>query len=580
LPYFITLSPHGFYWFSLEPETGKEITHESSKEALPLLEVSGEWEQIIDRQSRRSLENILPRYIKERRWFAGKDRQILQVRIQEAITLETGGNHSLLLFLNVAYVEGESETYLLPLCFLEKNDAQSVFEQTPQALIARIQVTGAQSNAEGYLLDAVYERRFGATLLDLIRRRPVKGDWGEIEPTATDQLRRWLPKGETPPDPRNMKVEQSNSSLVFGDKMIFKLYRKLEPGRNPDVEMSQFLSERASFPQVPALGGYLELMKNRKTYYTLGILQEMVNSQSDAWKYTLDQLTIFYDRVSTQSILPPELKALPRDPADLAEIKVNDKIREDFGEFFEFMKLLGRRTAELHLTLASSDEESFKPEFFSRMDHRSIYQSLRNRVTSVIDLLRRGEKTLADNAKPLAVKVLADVGRLTHIFEPLITTSIQTQKIRVHGDFHLGQVLYTGSDFRFLDFEGEPARSLEERKMKRTPLKDVAGMIRSFHYAAYTALWGDESQGATRPEDIALLEEWAKFWYRHVSAVYLQAYVERLGTSSLIPQEPKHLKLLLDVYLLDKALYEVGYELKQRPHWVRAPLTGLLELIP
>jgi len=250
--------------------------------------------------------------------------------------------------------------------------------------------------------------------------------------------------------------------------------------------------------------------------------------------------------------------------------------QELIGHYLESARLLGERTAELHAALASNTTDpNFAPEPFSKLYQRSIYQSMRNLTARTFQLIRSRLKHLPEKGLTLAKKVLEREGKVFDSFHPLIESRISASRIRVHGDFHLGQVLFTGKDFIIIDFEGEPARSLTERRLKRAALRDVAGMLRSFHYAAYHAIYSRN----VRPEDIAAVEQWANFWQIWVSAVYLKTYLDLAGSADFLPQDPQEMQILLSAFCLEKAIYELRYELNNRPEWVNIPLLGILQLL-
>jgi maltose alpha-D-glucosyltransferase/alpha-amylase len=246
------------------------------------------------------------------------------------------------------------------------------------------------------------------------------------------------------------------------------------------------------------------------------------------------------------------------------------------GSYLESARLLGERTADLHAALASNTiDPHFAPEPFSKLYQRSIYQSMRNLTARTFQLMRSRLKHLPEKGLGLAKKVLELEEKVFDSFGSLLDSRITTTRIRVHGDFHLGQVLYTGKDFIIIDFEGEPARSLTERRLKRSALRDVAGMLRSFHYAAYHAI----NSRTVRPEDISAVEQWANFWQIWVSAVYLKTYLDLVGPADFLPRDAGELQILLNALCLEKAIYELGYELNNRPEWVNIPFLGILQLL-
>jgi maltose alpha-D-glucosyltransferase/alpha-amylase len=364
---------------------------------------------------------------------------------------------------------------------------------------------------------------------------------------------------------------------LYGDQFILKLYRRLEEGINPELEIGRYLTETQSFPHSAPMAGALAYHRRDRDPVTLAILQRFVVNEGDAWSYTLNSLGHYYDTVLTQQQqgtrgAPQKslLAMVNADPSPLAE--------ELIGVYLEAASTLGQRTGELHVALAQAvDDPDFAPEPFTDFYRRNLCQRMLGQANQTFQLLRQRLPHLPDAVQHDAQQVLEQQNVIRRQFRILRDGKITAMRIRCHGDYHLGQVLYTGRDFAIIDFEGEPARSLSVRRMKRSPIRDVAGMLRSFHYATYAALLG---QGVNvRPEDYPTLEPWAQFWYEWVGATFLRAYLEVARQGHFLPQEPEHLQILLDASLLEKALYELTYELNSRPDWVQVPLLGILQLL-
>jgi len=264
----------------------------------------------------------------------------------------------------------------------------------------------------------------------------------------------------------------------------------------------------------------------------------------------------------------------------MADAGISDEVSGFIGSYVELARLLGQRTGELHLALTSDKENrDFAPEPFNPFYQRSLFQSIRNLTVNNLQLLRSRAKTLTTQDAVKAERVVALQEQLLNRFKPLYQKPISAMRIRCHGDYHLGQVLYTGKDFMIIDFEGEPARPLGERRIKRTPLRDVAGMLRSFDYATHAALFQQLERGNIQAAQLPELEPWTRYWYQWVSAIFLKAYFGIISQSDLVPKDISTLALLLEASLLEKAIYEVGYELNNRPDWVRIPLDGILQLV-
>ena len=303
---------------------------------------------------------------------------------------------------------------------------------------------------------------------------------------------------------------------------------------------------------------------------TIALLQDYVPNQGDAWQFSKNVLDRFLEQLLAHRSELPQLR--PQNG------KLPEKGKELLGSFYlEMIALLGGRTAELHLALASETREpAWRPEAFSTLYQRSVYQSMRNLTRRSLLQLRQVVKGLPEETAAVAREVLAAEGTILARLRCILKQKLDAMKIRIHGDFHLGQVLFTGKDFVIIDFEGEPARALTERRLKRSVLRDVAGMLRSFHYAFQTSL---QCEALHWPEHLPLLEEWLQFWYETTSETFLEAYRGRLGDARLVPRDPDQFRILLDSFLLEKALYELGYELNNRPDWALIPLKGILAIL-
>jgi maltose alpha-D-glucosyltransferase/alpha-amylase len=574
-PYRVMLGPHSFYWFSLErPRAGEEPLEITTSE-LPLVPVRESEGTLELGSGQRAFEEILPRYLRKRRWFAGKARRIKQVRISEQVPLVTGESPATLVLVTVEYTEGDPEQYVLPLALARGERASEIVERTPHAVIARALVEGS----EALLVDALAEPACVRSLIEQIgRRRRFRGEHGVIASQPTAAFRRLVRPDAPLPEPVLSRAEQSNTTVIFPDRVLFKLYRRVEPGPNPELEMERVLSERLGFPHVPPLAGSLEYQPAHGEPMTLGIVLGYVPNEGDAWQYTLDELAGFLERALAYSEDPPSLRLEVESLLDLAGQTPPTMVYELIDTYVEAVRLLGQRTGELHRALASvTDDPAFAPEPFSMLYQRSLYQAMRSHLLQTLALLRQQLASLPVSTREQADAVLQREREIVQVYQKLLQKLLPAQRTRCHGDYHLGQVLYTGRDFVIIDFEGEPARPLSERRLKRSPLLDVAGMLRSFHYAASATLLEQQQRGLL--SDLARAEAWLRFWYGWVSAVFLQGYLEVVGSTTLVPSDSKDLGTLLEAYLMDKAIYEIRYELGHRPDWLAIPLGGVLELL-
>jgi maltose alpha-D-glucosyltransferase/alpha-amylase len=327
------------------------------------------------------------------------------------------------------------------------------------------------------------------------------------------------------------------------------------------------------------VAGCLKYQRGNGEELTMGVLTHFLSNAKDAWAFTLDALGRFLERVST----PSEGRLEPIADGSvfaLAEQDVPEPVAAIIGTYMEAARLLGQRTGELHLALASdADDRNFAPEAFTPFYQRSLFQSMRNLTVHSLYLLRRGMARIPEAVKPEAERVAGLEQEILRSLRTVHETRMTARRIRCHGDLHLGEILYTGKDFIFIDFEGDSTRPLGERRIKRSPLRDVASMIRSFDYISYAALSKQLEMGTIDEEHLPRLEAWIAFWHRWVSAAYLRAYLAVVGESDLLPRSKNEVRVLLNAHLLEKAVYEVDYEISNRPNWVKIPLRAILVLL-
>jgi maltose alpha-D-glucosyltransferase/alpha-amylase len=576
LPYLLTLAPHGFYWLALHHERRGVV-----RAAPPVIAVQDDWTVVLEDPAWDALAEALPRYLAGRRWFGGKAREVPAVALLDTAPLPLGEGKARITLIQAHYTDGPAETYQLVLGFATGERAAQVRGHAASAVIADLVVRGRRGETRGILYDAFEEKSVAAALLELVaRRRRLRSDRGEVSGMRTRAFNRLRGSAAAGLEPRPLIADQSNSAMIYGDRFLLKLYRKVDEGVNPELEIGLTLTERGTFDHLPLAGGAIEYRAGRREVRTLALLQQYVSSEDDAWEYTLDEAARFFDRALIRHRAEPLHEPPPAGVLALRDTAPPPLAEETIGAYLETARLLGRRTAELHLALASVDDDSaFAPEPFSTLYQRSLYQSMRNLLHGVFHQLEERLGTLPDGARAEAERVRALEPRIERIFRSITTRKITALRIRHHGDYHLGQVLHTGRDVVIIDFEGEPARPISERRIKRSPLRDVAGMLRSFDYAVHHVLTTRVAGTILRVEDLPAFEPWAQFWQRWVSAVFLGAYFDTAGKARFLPKAREELELMLNVYLLEKAVYELGYELNHRPGWVWVPVKGIATLV-
>jgi len=586
-PYFLSLGPHAFYWFTLQLQPS--LTQPPKPQAqLPTLVVSGDWQNVLSqRELKGNLESILPDYLYTCSWFGGRTRTIQGVQITEIISLPYKDTEARMVWLQVDYIQADPETYLLPLAYAESEQATRLLAENCQAVVTRLQVQGKEEI--GVLFDAIADTDFLLSLLDAIAHNlAYKGMAGKLVATATDLFPQ-LSGGATSFDTTVLKGEQSNTSVVYGEttgdgpghhnRLLLKFFRKLEEGMNQDLEIRRFLSEKKRLQHFAALAGAVEYRSPQAELITVGILREYIRDPRNGWEYTLDSLRDYLEHVTVQHAEISEVPVPSGSLLDLQAVEMPELATQTIGSYLANVQLLGQSTAELHMALACDpDHPDFAPEPFSSFYQRSIYQYARNLAGQVLLLLKQRLKSLPPDTQKLAQAVLNRQEEIMGRFQLVINQKITAKRIRCHGDYHLGQVLYTGKDFIIIDFEGEPGRSLGEKRIKRSPLRDVASMLLSFNYATTQALRNEIENGMLRPENLPVMEAWSRFWYSWVSAAFLNSYLETASQGSFLPKTRGELQVLLDAYLLEKIIYGLGYELNNnRLDWVEISLKWLLQ---
>jgi maltose alpha-D-glucosyltransferase/alpha-amylase len=515
---------------------------------------------------------VLPEYLPKQRWFGGKARPIRTTRVVDWARLfdsQSGASQPVLALVEVQYERGEPETYLLTLGLSFGEEVDRIRQAAPNSILSAI----VTREGAGVLRDGLLDDSACAALLDLIASAGQAATRsGLIRATPSTELAAIRGPAEIPLPPRRSSAEQSNTSVLFGDRFILKLFRRQQPGPNPDYEIGKYLL-RSNFDGVPPFAGVIEYLPAEGEASTVALLEGLVAHEGDGWKLALEEVDRYLENCAPVPF--PSETTGSADLFELSEQEPTPLARDHVGIPLDYAASLGRRTAGLHLALAQpTDEPAFAPEPMTADDVHNLAADLRRNATRVFEVLKESMARLPDEILDLAALVLGRRRQLLGSFRSLAADDIHALRTRIHGDLHLGQVLRVKSDFVILDFEGEPARPMAERRAKQSPLKDVAGMLRSFGYAAYAGLI---AYTARRPEDLTRLESWAQLWERANSAEFLRAYRETAKGAAFLPSGAGF-RTLLTAYLLDKALYELSYELNNRPDWVRIPLQGILSL--
>ncbi len=539
---------------------------ETANTADPVLNIAG-IEDLLAAPGLEIVQKRLVTYLPRQRWFGAKSRTIKEVEVFDSTAFP--GLEAALFFLQLTYDDGNKDVYHLGLAISSGEEAGKIRASDPASIVTTVSTPAGPA----ILHDAVAREAVRQAVLNLIETS------GELR-TRTGALQGHRSsafaaiRGVSPLPGRTGSAEQSNTSILYGSKLIMKLFRRLQPGENPDTEIGRFLTETAHFTRIAPFLGDVTLNSEIGEPTTFAMLQGLVENEGDGWQWTLDELSHYYDDVA--SLPPPPDLGVPRS----IRMGEDSLARERIGPYLDAATLLGRRTAEMHLALATpSDNPAFSAEPFTTEDLTADASRIETQLSLSLEALKSSVSQLTGVGADSAVLVLSRHDDLFSRARAIASASPADfgKRIRIHGDYHLGQVLRTRGDYTILDFEGEPARTLAQRRAKQSPLKDVAGMLRSFSYAAYAAL-NDSSQ--SRPDEAKNLELWAGLWHNAVSIEFMRAYRIAIEATNpyLIPQ-PAQAQLLLNGYLLEKALYELLYELDNRQAWVRIPLAGILTLL-
>jgi maltose alpha-D-glucosyltransferase / alpha-amylase len=548
VPYIVTLGPYGFFWFLLREPDASTVEVPRTWAEFETLVVTDGWKSLLQGRSKSVLEReVLPAFLASRRWYAERGNSPT-THIVDAISIGAGGSDSAIALLE-AKGKRETANYLLPMTIKWTRFDRE--QQNPNALAAV-----RRGPREGTLLDATADASFVALLLENLR----------VARTVEDEQRRleFAPTGRFPDsgpiaiqDVHAVDTEQSNTTVLVGADYVIKLFRRLERGLNPEIEVGRFLTETVAFAHTPPLLGSVELEENGARS-AVAVVHAFVQNQGDAWTVTSHYLDRF---VEEQRLLTAE--AAGHSDEQAAYLRRLDQV--------------GRRVAELQLALASRDDiVDFAPEPISVDDARSWTETLLQRAGRAFDDLARRRPELSEDDRQLVDALLSYREALPARLRELLPETVDAMKIRHHGDFHLGQMLIVKDDVSIIDFEGEPRRSLEDRRRKAPAARDVAGLIRSIDYSATAAL---ERALKSAPDEHGKLARALEGWREHSAAAFMAAYRSSLSDAGLWPQSPEAADRLLDFFLLEKAFYEIEYELAHRPDWLRVPLAGTWRIL-
>ncbi len=504
--------------------------------------------------------DILENYIINKRWYGGKASTLKYIEVVDSFKITSKHNNYFGVLLEVNFKEAFFQHYFMPISFMLEEELDT------NTIIAPVQLNGK----DGFLVDALHQEDFRKLLFDKI----ITSKENDISKVNFHKGVKLLDKEYI--SSKFMGVEQSNTSIIYNDNLVLKIFRRIYISMNPDYEISRFLTERMNFKSSPEYKGSISVNFSEGDI-TLGLMQELVPNQGDAWKYMLDEVDRIFSNLNAKKI---KIDKLPNIEL-FQKLRLNEVPPEiiDWAGLSVILRIqtLARRTAEMHIALGSDiHETAFTPTTYNGdytvwLKNRLTYQ-FQNRL----NILENNLHKLDGLALDLANQFLDNKKSIRKLFLDFDWTKMKSERIRIHGDYHLGQVLVNGDDFYILDFEGEPESTIRDRKVKQPPLKDVAGMFRSFHYAIYATIFNNKEK---YPYEQKELFQAGEVLFKYFVGVFLQTYVEVAQAGNLNIGYNKEIDFLLKYCLLEKAVYELGYELNSRPRWSVIPLTGIASIM-
>jgi len=567
--YVLTLSPHDYYWFLLRK---KRSAVDDPKQNL-LLEFNT-WQNITDPKVKKTLEiDVLPSYLKHSKWFESRYQKIRRTHVLKLIDYSSKDRNAYITLLEVRYESRLPELYQVCMAFSEKTKTETITDEYPQSIICQAKIGGV----EGYLYDGFFDPEIQLRLFNNIvnKKRLLTGNT-TMRFIANKKLSQY---GQDAEDvkPRIMNMRRTNTSILYNNDYLLKIYRKLDKSVNPDLQLTEFL-DKIEFPYIPKYAGKIDL-QNHEHAIALGKIQEAEDYQNDARHYFLDFLQRYYETVQMRSDDAEQfpLKGLFTKPIAYEEMEDEHMIEILNMVAVEQVRLLGERTAELHAALASEKEDpEFYPEEFSLHYQRSLFSSFQSPVREVYHTLERKYDQIPENIRDDVGRIFPLKHKVLQVLKKVYSNKLDIMKIRTHGNFKLRHVLFTGRDFVFINFEGSPGKRYSQRRLKKSPLSDIASIISSFHYIAYEGILKNQN---IRKEDINALRPWAEKWFHYMVQIYLRAYLDRTNGNRFIPENDEDFKNILNVFLLEMAIHRLSDELEAPSERILIPTICILKII-
>jgi maltose alpha-D-glucosyltransferase/alpha-amylase len=561
-PYFFTLSAHSFQWFVLQ----KIYQKKDDITILPVLELN-EWEDILKGKTRDLLESkILLSFLAKRTWFKGRGRKVFSTHIQKCVTIPVHDKPVYLLLIDVNYESGLPETYQLAITSVTGDAIEKLSMSCPESVIAQMKV----HNTPALLCDAYYVYEMQAYLMrKLAGNKELESEDNIIQFKSKDEVGSFL-KDHVQPIARMHSGDENNTSITYNNTFFLKMYRKVDTSVNPDVELSSYLSESTNFNHVPRFLGTIELNPGKEPV-ALGIIQELIENHGDGESYMRERIANYLERIMARDrelLDPYDRKGTTIDPAGFHEL--SNELQELLGSrTANQASLIGLRTGELHLTLANGPGKDFKPEEYSLHYQRSVFSSMQALIRESIQVLEKNFDSLSEETKQEAQFLFDNRNTLLNVSRKIYQKKFDIWKTRTHGSYSLRKLLISGKDVIIQDFGGKPMKSFSARRLKRSPLRDIAEMIISFHYVAYEGFFASHQ---IQKDEFRSLLSFAELWAHYISGFFLKAYFEKVEGTALIPKEKNDLETVLNTFLIEKSLTHFIDNIADKPDFVIVPL--------
>lgn len=568
-PYFFTLGPYDYQWFALK----KSAQESRSEKRLPHLQVA-QWEDIVSTENREVLQNlILPDYIQKAAWFVSKDKPIYSATIPTLTALPIDGRDAQLLLLEVAFESGLPEYYQLPLVFVPEEEGRSLQETHAAAVLALLTINGEA----GFLCDAIYIAGFQQALIGFMAAQKRFMAGGEVLFFGKEEVKDFVSNSQEIKS-RVHKTTELHTSVLYDNHYFLKFYRKVDRGIHPDVEITRYLSEERSYPNTTRYTGSMEWHLGNAVLQ-LGMLETLLENHGDGYHYMQERVANFIERILARD--KTLLASYPK-LGSFTEPVAFDTLPEDVKEFIggnaaEMARLVGERTAEVHLAMAGNTSREFLPEDFSLHYQRSLFSSFTSLVRETWDNIDRHLPAVPAHLQADMQAFHDKREQILALLKRIYSKKLDVYKTRIHGNFGLSQILLTGKDVLLHDFGGNPAKAFSERRLKRSPLRDVAAMVRSIYSVAYEGFF---TTTHVQSSEVSELLHFADFWAHYVSGFFLRAYFDKVEGHRFVPEAKEDFAVLLQTYLLENALQYLNNELQKHPGQAAIPLRILQMIVP